>query len=162
MADIHHEGEWFLYRGEIRQYHLGHVTKVNIINNRTNDTSCLLMGHTEKNTMMPTLCFCQKMFSPNLIIRNNQNKFRSMDFVQDKRPMLLEYQWRKRKREGNCSKFRETKSKRLLNDMCDLWLDPGSQKSKTFGAQWGNQNIDYILDNDAVSMLSFSNVNTVS
>ena len=44
------------------------MIKVNIINNRTNDTSCLLMGHTKKDTMMPTLCFCQKMFNLNLIV----------------------------------------------------------------------------------------------
>ena len=84
-----------------------------------------------------------------------------MDFVQDKRPVLLEHQCHKRKREGNCSKCWETESKGLLNGMCDLWLDPGSQKSKTFGRQWGSKNIDYILDSD-VSMLNFSSVNTAS
>lgn len=44
MADVHYEGERFLFRGEIRQYHLGQVIKVNIINNRTNDTILPLNG----------------------------------------------------------------------------------------------------------------------
>ena len=120
MADVHYEGERFLFRGEIRQYHLGQVIKVNITNNRTNDTMCLLMGHTEKDTTLPT-SFLPEMFNPNLITRNNQTNpnrqtlyktnglcFSNTNVVKD------------RKREGNCSKFRETESKGLLNAMRDL------------------------------------------
>ena len=86
------------------------MIKVNIINNRTNDTSCLLMGHTKKDTTMPTLCFCQKMFNPNLIIRNNQTNsdrwtlYKTNGLCFSNTNVVKE-------REGNCSKFRETESK---------------------------------------------------